>query len=402
MARSPILFLSWESPWPAYGGGTLRTLGLLRELGQYFDIDLLVLSKDPLSDDQLTTLRQYARRIERVPLKRGKTSYARIAWLMLSRGIPFHCAALRHSFDACPAIYKELLTYPGVVYASFSHWGTLVNDVAANWILDQHNADVQFWQAYTSYSSGLTRLAAWVNWKLAARHFPRLYSRMSRIVAVSDEDRQLTQELAPQVPVVVVENGVDCVEFAPHKTPEAHPPRILFTGTSAIRNVTALRDFVANVWPHVRQARPEAEFVVAGRFNPVAQAEFADVPGMRFTGFVEDIRPWFDCSDVFVAPFRQAHGSKLKIAEAMAMGMAIVSTPEGVRGFALQDGQSVSVAHTNEQFAAQVIELLNQPERRERMGEAARQVALATIDWAVLGERLRAIVDDVERELANQ
>ena len=75
------------------------------------------------------------------------------------------------------------------------------------------------------------------------------------------------------------------------------------------------------------------------------------------------------------------------------MAMAIVSTPAGIRGFSLVDGESVLIAHDNEQFAQHVIGLLQDATYRTRLGTAARRVALTTIDWRVLGARLIKVVE---------
>jgi len=157
--------------------------------------------------------------------------------------------------------------------------------------------------------------------------------------------------------------------------------------------MTALRRLVKNVLPLILSEMPEAELLVGGDFSAEAQGRFAGIPALRFTGRIDDMRPVFDLSDVFLAPFEETHGSKLKIAEAMAMGMAIVSSPAGIRGFSLVDGDSVLVAHDDRQFASLAVGLLRSAAERERIGAAARDVALRTIDWAVLREKLFRIID---------
>ena len=397
-SKVSVLFLSWESPWPAQSGGDLRTWGLLRELSRAYPVHLLVLTSKPLSDRQKAELGQYAQTITSVQMIGDKTSdKLRILTHMFIRHMPYHCARLALSFQRVPEVLKMLRSFPGIVYASYGHWGTLVRgSKASNWILDQHNADVHFWRVYASQANKLElKTAALVNWQLAARHFPLIYRSVGRVVSVCEEDRQLTLDLAPHAQVDVIENGVDCAYFTPRRTERSGPPRILFTGTSAPRNMTALHGFVKKIFPLIRSQVPDVELLVGGNFSPAAQAEFAGVPNMRFTGRVEDIRPVFDQSDVFVAPFEETHGSKLKIAEAMAMAMPIVSTPAGIRGFALRENESVLVAQDSTQFAGHVVALLNDPLRRERLGTAARQAALTTIDWAVLGKKLMAIVSSV-------
>jgi glycosyltransferase involved in cell wall biosynthesis len=248
--------------------------------------------------------------------------------------MPYHCALIDISFNQAPEVLKHIQNFPGVVYASYGHWGTLVRGgKASNWILDQQNADIDFWRAYaTQASNPWLKLAAMVNWRPAAAHFPLIYSNVGRVISVCEEDRQLTLSLAPHAQIDVIENGIDCSYYIPEKKPRTGQSRILFTGTSVPRNITALRQFIHNVWPLIQRELPAVELWVAGNFRPEAQVEFRKYKNIHFTGWVEDMRPYFNLSDVFIAPFEETHGSKLKIAEAMAMGMAIVSTPEGIRG----------------------------------------------------------------------
>ena len=81
------------------------------------------------------------------------------------------------------------------------------------------------------------------------------------------------------------------------------------------------------------------------------------------------------------------------------MGMPIVSTIQGVRGFPIVDGQSVCLARNDEEFAQHVVTLLQDPGMRQRLGQEARRVALKTLDWPILGQRLEQLVQDVESEI---
>jgi polysaccharide biosynthesis protein PslH len=300
-----------------------------------------------------------------------------------------------------PEVRKRILEYPGPVMTSTGHWGTLVHDrPAPNWILNQCDADVDFWRVYARQARHpASRAAASINFLLARHHYPRIYSHVGRIISVCEEDRQSTLELMPTAQVDVIENGVDCSYYVSKRVPGAHPPRLLFSGTSVPRNMTALRQFGRDIWPLVLRDVPDVELLIAGDFRPEAQAEFKPFKGIRFTGKVEDIRPFFNQSDVFISPFKVTHGSKLKIAEAMSMGMAIVSTPQGVRGFTLVDGESVLIAHSDQEFAVHIIALLRDRARRERMGIAARNAALAAVDWRILGKRLITIVEAARKPL---
>ncbi len=394
-----LMFLAWGSPWPAHSGGALRTFGLLREISKSFEVEIVVLTPQRLSNEQTAVLKDYSTTIIQVPQKNVTFQEKfQVCGRMIKLRLPYHCAILDRSFQNCPHVLHKILNYPGVVYASYGHWGTLVhNKMSPNWILDQHNADVDFWRVYASQvSNPLVKLAALMNWWLCAKHFRRIYHHVGCIVSVCEEDKQLTLALAPNAKVNVIQNGVDCSYYFPaRKTRIDRKPRLLFTGTSAARNVFALNKFVHNILPLIQRKIPDVELLVAGNFHGKVQSQFRKVQNIRFTGRVDDIRPFFNQSDVYVAPFNKTHGSKLKIAEAMAMGMAIVSTPEGIRGFPLVDGESVLVAYSDEQFASYVVYLLNDPVMRKKVGEEARKVVETFIDWQVLGKRLVQIINSV-------
>jgi len=380
----------------------MRTFGLLRELSEGLDVELIILARRPLTQAQEDTLGGICSKVTRIALRdRSVVDRLRAIMVMLRRGSPYHCALLEVAMSSNTAQRRYVKQFPGVVFTSHGLWGTLIRDRPAhNWILNQCDAEVEFWRAYAAQARGvLVRLVARVSYFLTRRHMPRIYGNVGCIISVCEEDRLLTRKLAPDARVEVVENGVDCTYYTPLEARQPGRPHLLFTGTAARRNVAALRDFAESILPLIAREVPGVELVVAGDFDARTQRQFRRFPQLHFTGVLDDLRPVFIPDAVFVAPFRDAHGSKLKIAEAMAMGLAIVTTPPGARGFPVVEGESVVIARSNEHFAAAVVALLADASLRERIGARARAVAVSCIDWRLLGKRLRRIVNSVASEL---
>jgi len=401
-AQPQILFLALDSPWPAYNGSSLRSLGLLKELSKYYPVELIVLSRETLSAEQIGELQKYVRCIQNIPLKDASLPEKILAVLFsLTRQIPYHSAVLERSFKKFPELRRKIHQYPGIVFTSIGHWGCLIrSQLAKNWILNQCDADVEFWRVYAAQTTNLwMRFSALITYSLAKKMYPSIYANVGCVISVCEEDKQLTLALAPTANVEVIENGVDCASLTPQRVKRDAPPRLLFTGTSMTRNILALRCFALNILPKISEKIPDIELLVAGRFSEQAQAAFRTFPNIKFTGPVPDIRPYFNQSDIFIAPFEETHGSKLKIAEAMSMAMPIVSTLQGVRGFPLADGKSVRIARNDDQFACHVIELFENPLARRALGDAARTLAENFLDWTQLGLRLQKIVMEVEKEI---
>lgn len=372
-------------------------MGLLKQLSRFYDVELKIFTKDPLQDAQLQELRKVSASITNYRLRNRRIlDLVRNLAVMLVRRCPYHCALAYRSVMLNDEAQKEILHSNALVYASYGQWGTLaLPENSSRWILDQNNADIQFWSVYADQAGNLLlKLAARVNAVLARLHYPLVYRRVDAIVSVCQDDRALTGKYCPLEKIHVIENGVDCSFMAPRSDRAVTCNRLLFTGTSVNRNMIVLRRFAQDILPRIASKVPGVKLTVGGNFSAGAQREFKQHPNIEFTGRLEDLRPLFDSSDIFVAPFYGTYGSKLKIAEAMAMGICIVSSPDGVRGFELVDNESVVLAKSDEEFAARVVEFLGNARQRKDIGERARRVALATVDWNVLGSRLRWIVDN--------
>jgi glycosyltransferase involved in cell wall biosynthesis len=168
-------------------------------------------------------------------------------------------------------------------------------------------------------------------------------------------------------------------------------------------NVDAVSWFVQAIWPEIKIAVPEAQFFAVGQ-RPLSQliALTAD-PSVRLTGWVEDVRPFISAATVYVAPLRMGSGTRLKLLEAMAMGRAIVSTRLGAEGLAEtgasheQDkaihGRELVLVEDNDPaaFAQAVVSLLKDPDRRTRLGTAARAFVQTHYDWRTIIPRLEIL-----------
>ena len=117
---------------------------------------------------------------------------------------------------------------------------------------------------------------------------------------------------------------------------------------------------------------------------------------MTVTGFVPDLRPALAEAAVYVCPLRLGAGLKNKLLEAMAIGKAVVTTTEGASGNAGTAGQHFLVQDYPASFAAAVVTLLRDPQRRQQLGAAARQLVSETYSW----ERAGAAFHQLSLEVA--
>jgi polysaccharide biosynthesis protein PslH len=393
-----VLFLAFGSPWPETSGAALRSFGIVKQLARHFAVDLLVASRQPATAEQHHVLRQVASSVRWLLLRdRSRLGALSAATRSLVRATPYHCALLEASVAEEPALLDYIHSYPGIVFTSHGHWGTLVRrSRSANWVLNQCDADVDFWRIYRAEQrSRVLKAVAAVNHALARVHYPAVYSSVGAIVSVCAEDATLTRQVCTTTPIHVLQSGVDCRHYAPApdgSTSATSTDQLLFTGTDTRRNMAALHWLVHDILPRVWRCRADVQLIVGGRFSRQNQKSLSRDSRVIFTGPLRDIRPVFAPGRIFVAPFRAAYGSKLKVIQAMAMQLPIVSTPAGVRGLPVEHGETALIARTEEEFAAAILQLIDEPVLTRRIALRARATAAALLDVNAMGDRLKELV----------
>ena len=177
------------------------------------------------------------------------------------------------------------------------------------------------------------------------------------------------------------------------------PDTMLFLGSFRHDpNRVALDWFIGRILPAVLARRPEARLVVAGSDPPPAHA-YADFGGrLEVLGYVDDVREPLDRYAVFVCPIRSGSGVRVKLLEAFASGMPVVSTTIGAEGLAAADGEFCRLADDPEGFADRVVAMLENEDAAAEMARRARAEVEANWDMAAITARLVESYRELVRE----
>ncbi|GAJ23971.1 unnamed protein product, partial [marine sediment metagenome] len=189
--------------------------------------------------------------------------------------------------------------------------------------------------------------------------------------------------VAPESKVAVIPNGVDIRYFessAEAKSME-RPEALLFIGSMAYApNQDAVFFFHREVWPLLEANFPDLKWWIVGR-DPSAEVQSLASTNIRVTSWVEDVRPYMAASQAMVVPLRSGGGSRLKILEAMAARLPVVSTTIGAEGLSVSDGKDILLADESRQFADTVTRLFQEPSLAQRMRTNGRHLVEARYDW---------------------
>ena len=177
------------------------------------------------------------------------------------------------------------------------------------------------------------------------------------------------------------------------------PFTMLFLGSFRHEpNVVALDWFVNEVLPRIVARRPEARLVVVGADVPPRHPYADREPAIEIRGFVEDIREPLGRYAVFVCPVRSGSGVRVKLLEAFASGIPVVSTRLGAEGLARQDGEFCWLADQPEAFADDVLRIFDDQPLAAEMAARARAEVVANWDMAAITARLVESYWDAVRE----
>ena len=272
---------------------------------------------------------------------------------------------------------------PRWIVAHSYHVAPLALDAHAPLWIDFHNLDSELWRRMgESASSRLSRMFARSQAPRVSRVEAQLVGRAAGISCVSEREAEHLAALASGVPRLVVPNGVDLERYA--FRPEPAPEEIAFYVGDLTwpPHAEGIAWFRREVWPLVVRSRPGARAEVMGR-GTVAGKIGGD--GFTFLGEGADTRPHWRTAAVAVVPLRAAAGTRLKILEAAACGVPVVSTSIGAEGLDLADGSEIRIADTPEEFAGAVSRLLEDPEARRRQAAAARRKVESRYGWSAIG-----------------
>ena len=175
-----------------------------------------------------------------------------------------------------------------------------------------------------------------------------------------------------------------------------NPNRLLMLGDMGyLPNADGAVMFCERMLPLVRARHPQVEVAIVGNHPEERVRALARIPGVQVTGLVPDVEPWLRSAAVVLVPIRFGGGTRLKILEALRCERAVVSTTAGCAGLGPESGKHLLVADGEVAFAGAVVELLQDPERRRRLGRDGRAWAEAHYDWNRIGDQLLSTIEQV-------
>jgi sugar transferase (PEP-CTERM/EpsH1 system associated) len=389
-------------PYPPQQGTAIRNYNLMRQVAAEHEVHLLSLAEGAGQADPLGPLREMCASLDTVPVP-SRSNLDRLQTTLTSPQPDMHHRLFSHPFhqklqSALATVRPDVVQIEGLEMAQYGlPSGQSSGHRPPLLVFDDHNAEYLLQKRIFQSDSRRPRrwpgaLYSLIQWQKLRRYESLACRRADRVVACSDADAEALRHLAPGLSPIVVPNGVDTALYRPDVVPPVplSNPALVFTGKMDFRpNVDAVLWFATQVLPIIRQESPQVHLYIVGKNPHPRLAPLTQMPGLTMTGFVEDVRPYLAAASVCIVPLLTGGGTRLKVLEAMSMGKAIVSTTLGCEGIPATPGCDLILADATDDFARQVLALLNNGTRRQEIGGAARSFVERHFDWGIVVQPLK-------------
>ena len=384
MDKPKVLIITGALPYPLVTGAKIRTFNLMKTLADEFDIELLTVIASDADQKHLDAIE--AAGIKCHYIRRGESKFCKIrdACLSFILSDPY---LTRHYTDGR---FRNKLgtllsskTY-GVIHCdSISMTGNLHDLDPDRLILTQHNIEHIIWAGYADHATGrIQRLFHGNQYRKVKRleeHLDRVYGN---IVTVSQEDKVTLSRAYPSDRIVVVENGVDPETYS-NTDSMSNRSGVIFTGSlDWYPNIDGLNWFVEEIYPELIALKPDCQTSIVGR-RPARSVVRAIVgkENINLHPDVPEIQPYLNGARVMMVPLRIGGGSRLKILEAMAAKIPVVSTSKGAEGLAVKDGDNIIIEDNPKRFVAALVQIIQDDNLYRKLTESGRKLIDARYSW---------------------
>lgn len=376
--------------YPAINGGMQRCWNITKQLSAYFETDLLCLQPGikklidssgekinklhfifPNSNDD--TLNRFSKIKRALKYRwRFKTMSVTNSSLALAAGLVSDTN--KNNYDFIIMEHLESVPLQRILKKK---------NPKATFIFDAHNID----HILLQNQKGSEELHEIKNMESL------LYKSFQLAFACSSDDAATLRSLNNNcLNVSVIPNGTDIhfnqFYFSERKTDELN---IIFCGSLDYEpNIQGLAWFLELVWPALTTQNNNITFTIIGRGHPTQISQLTKKSKqVHLIGEVDDVRPYYHKAHLAIVPLFGGSGTRLKIPEAMALGVPVLSTSAGAEGIAYEHGKNILIANSDIEFIKIIEQILQNKLPLHEISRAARRLVEEKYSWDEIGKKIK-------------
>lgn len=395
MSRGRAIVVTPRMPWPLDDGGRIGLWQSVWSCAQAWDVTLV--SMVTPGEERLPlppALERLGIEVIRIAHRPPATPVAALQGLFG----PWPYTLARYRSAALDRELRRLIAAhaPAYVWLNHLHVATGLDALRGTpVVLREHNVEYVWLERYAGKVRSLpVRTYALDQARRMRGVEARLCAGCDLVLATQDLERDQLRTLAPGVRVETLPVGIDLARFRP-RVPEDPPIVLLAASFGWAPNQEGARRFIESGWPRLHGRVPGARLRLVGKDLPGDLADQARAAGAEAIGYVDDMEAEFARARMLLVPIWFGGGVRVKIVEALAAGLPIVSTPLGAEGLGLEPGREFVEAESPEALADAIAALLADPARGEAVAAAGLQFARRQFSLEEVARRGNKMIGEV-------
>lgn len=417
MERRKLLWLSHLVPYPPKGGVLQRSYNLLREISKDFDVYLFCFNQAeflksslPDTDDPLSAaikgLAPYTRKIQvtDIPYSQHRFGkhYVALKSLLTNQSYTQSWLQRKEAESQIRDFIKDLdfdaVHFDTISLGVYRH---LVPDTPA--VLNHHNIESRMLVDRSKNEKNLIKkLYFQMEGQRVLSAEKKLCPAFDLNITCSEDDARDLNTISPESSVDVVPNGVDIDYFYPRPDDRPDPSYtylVFAGGLSWYPNLDAMNYFVDEIWPELKSRIPTIRMSLVGRNPPKKFIDLSERdPNFVVHGFVDDVRPYLWDATAYICPIRDGGGTKLKILDALAVGVPLIAHTFSCKGIAVEPNKHVLFASTPKEYVDQVEKILSDSEMRNRLAINGPKFIKDNFSYENIGRNYSELISGILKE----
>ncbi|MFC1624901.1 glycosyltransferase family 4 protein [Patescibacteria group bacterium] len=386
-----ILMLTPYLPFPLMSGGQTRSYNLIKDLSKKHDITLFSLIKDDNEKKHIPELKKYCKKV--FVFKRSKTPWTLRNILLTAFG-PYPFLVIRNlAPDEKVAVQKELETEKyDIIHAETFYVMPHIPKTEVPILLVEQTIEYLVYKHYVEeQASFFVKIPFSIDVKKLRFWETHFWKEANKVVAMSASDKKQMLNLVPSLNINIVPNGIDIDHFSEIPRRESKTPKVLYVGNFKwIQNVEAVNILIKKVWPKIKKEVKNAKLWIVGMNITEKLKEFKS-KDIEITEAIPDIRQAYSKASVLVAPIKGPGGTRLKILEAMASALPVVTTTVGAEGLGVVNEKEVLISDNLNTVAKYAIKVLKDNKISKSLGLYGKKFVKSKYTW----EKSAQVLDNI-------
>jgi polysaccharide biosynthesis protein PslH len=377
-----LLFVTYR--FPVYSGDapSNTVFNLVKYFSRKNEVSLVGLAPNPVSSEARERLAQYCRRFEFVPWPKWRGALRAASGLPSSEPLQvWYYRSAELAAKVRQVVEEERIE---LAYGYHLRSGQFLADLNSipRVLAIQPAQILHFGRRHRLTHNPLLRMVYGMEYRRLRGYEAEVAGKFDSCLLISPKDREAIDPNHQLSNIFFNPHGTDVHSFAPPSGNLRDSGTIVLSGAMHMdTNADAALYFHREILPLIWARRPQTRFTIVGKNPPGSVLKLAEDSRITVTGFVPDIRPYLWNATVAVNPIRMAAGMQNKLIEGLAAGLPMVISPEANEGIHAPVGKAVLLANNPQEFAANVLSLLDNPAAARELGAQGQAFVQAYWSW---------------------